>query len=573
VALSRWVLVRVVIRRKLLNLWIKARTPTYFILKNLILLFSAVTIGSSCGFSQTLKEELIISDTKDSVLLKAESMHFDTNGEYLFKVKEHDGHYFISRAGKSEAMRSRWGSSVSLVTSKSDENKKFYECSATRLFGPISGTDIAKFRHPESANSKHVAVPSLEKDSIAIYIDGAMVMKIDTRSSQEMEIDSKKASPLEAKKASFNSSDWLSFSNNGNYIMSVENGLKYRLFVNGKQIDSSDYEFYQMRINDKGDYIYAKGRPPHKNEDKRYSYMFFLHAHDTVLGYVRTAWECDLKEHGGYYYSGDDNGTDYIAVNNMLFRKLESISNITLLDDKHFLFTAKENGKQKINVNGKMYEADCREILNPSLDSKGNFAYYGIKDYYLYKYINGKQQAEAISKYKVRATPLYISPTGSSLHYFKTDDSTYIYQDEKLLFPPISRSKLFSVQPHSEVLPSTFVRGEAGHGLSLLYVEIDTTAYFVLNGFFSKPMKPVAENSYTQAKKTGELVAGKIDENGFYVIQKTGENKFHVNINNTVYKELEGPHEIIKGSCTFDGKQLVFFGIKGLSFYKYTVTI
>jgi hypothetical protein len=505
--------------------------------------------------------------------LKAKAVNFDINGDYLFEVKENGNYYFINKLGKTQPLKFNWGSSISQFTSNQDENQKFYQCLSTKLLGPIIGTDIANFRHPESANSKHVAIPCLINDSIGIYIDGELKMKIDTHSNTFLTINSKKASSLEAKKKSFESADWLSFSNNGNYIFSVENNLLNRLYVNGNQVDSSETKFYQLKINDKGDYIYAKGREPLKGENDKYSFMFFIHTKDTVLGYVRTVWNCDLKENGSYYYSGDDNGTDYIAINNTLHKNLKSISNITIIDNTNYLFTYKENEVDKINVNGKTFSFSFREIYYPSLDSKGNFAFFGTKDFFLYKFVNGKQDPNPISKYDVRAMPLYISPTGLSLHYFKTDDSTYLYQDDKLLFPAFSNSKNFTVQPYSKILPHGFVRDEANNVNNLFYIEIDTSGYFVLNGEFSEPMKAAKQNSYKKEKIIGEIVAGKFNDNGFFAIQKIGENKFFININNKIYKEVEGLQEILKESCYFNGKELVFFGIKGLSFYQYTLGI
>jgi hypothetical protein len=113
-------------------------------------------IGLFCAdavIGQTLNERLVLTDTKDSTFLKAESMNFDINGDYLFEVKENDNYYFINKSGKTQPLKFNWGSSVSQFTSKVDENQKFYQCSSTKLFGPIIGTDIAHFRHPESTNS------------------------------------------------------------------------------------------------------------------------------------------------------------------------------------------------------------------------------------------------------------------------------------------------------------------------------------------------------------------------------------------------------------------------------------
>lgn len=536
------------------------------------ILFLIGLLSTDILHGQTLTERLILTDKKYSTLLKAGSMQFDVNGDYLFEIEKKDNYYFISKSGKSQAFKLDWGSSIARFKSKKNESQGFYKCSSTTLFGPVIGEDIAYFRNPESANSKHVAIPCLLKDSIAIYIDGELKLKIDTFSNVQMTINSKKASPYAAKKKHFESADWMSLSNNGNYIFTVENNLLYRLYVNGKQIDSSTGKFYQLKINDNGDYTYAKGRKPLPGENDKYNYMFFIHTKDTALGYVRTVWYCDLKENGAYYYCGDDNGPEYIAINNTVHKNLKSISNITLIDKENYLFTYKENGANKINVNGKTFNFPFEKIYYPSLDGNGNFSLYGLKDFFLYKFVNGKQDPDPISKYDVRATPIYISPTGVSLHYFKTDDSTYLYQDNKLLFPAFSNSKSFSVRPYSDIMPRDFVFGEANNGNSLCYIVIDTAGYLVYNGVFSKPMRPAPNRSFEE-KKIGEIVYGNFSDKGFFVIQKTAKNKFLININNTIYKEVDGIQKILEDSCYFDGKELVFFGIKGLSFYQYTLTL
>lgn len=537
------------------------------------LLFCSGLLYAGLVSGQSLTERLILTDTKDSVLVKAESVSFDLNGDYLFEIKENDTYYFINKEGKTPPLNFNWGSSVTQFSKKDDKKIKYYQCGSAKLFGPITGTDIGNYRHPESKNAKHIAIPCLEQDSITIYIDGVSFKKVDTRSNKDLSINSKKASQMEAKKNSFESDEWAAFSNNGNVIVSVENNLRNRLYVNGVQIDSSESSFYQLAINDRGDYVYAKGRNPLPGEDKDYNFMFFIHTKDTILGYIRTVWNYDLRENGGYYYNGDDNGTDYIAINNKLYKGIESVSHITIANKHNHLFTYKEKGMDKINVNGKIFSYLYQEIYNPILDTQGNFAFYGLNNYYLYKYVNGKQIATPLSQYDVRAMPLYISPTGVSLHYFQTEDSTYLYRDNQLVFPPFSNTQNFGVQPFTGLVPDHSARGESNNGQSLLYIEIDTVGYFVYNGIFSKPMKPASETSYMREKKSGEIVAGAFTDNGFYSIQKTGDTSFSIIINNRIYQELEGVQEVVKNSCYFDGKSLVFYGIKGLSFYRYTLTL
>lgn len=539
----------------------------------------AIIIWVTVGFysinvlGQTLTERVILSDTRDSILLNAESVNFDLNGDYSFEVKDKDGFAIITKLGKTQSLVREHGGTVSQFASKVDRTQKFYRCSSTKLFGPLIGTQIEGVKYPVSQNSKHVAIPCRIRDSIAIYIDGELKMKIDTSSRRAVWIGTRKASPYEAKKSRFNSDDWLDFSNNGNCIYSVENDSLNRLFVNGKQIDSSESEFYQLRINDNGDYIYSKGRRPLLGENNKYAFMFFLHTKDTVLGHVRTVWEVDLKNNGAYYYSGDDNGTYYIAINNTLQKRLKSVSNITLIDKTNYLFTYTENDVNKINVNGKVFEHSYEDVCCFSLDRHGNYAFYGKKDYYIYKYVNGRQNPNPISKYEVRATPLFVSPTGASLHYFKTDDSTYLYQDDTLLFNAISNATNFNIQPFSELIPYVSYRRNVNNVNSILYLEIDTVGYIVFNGAFSSPMKGVTKPSWTREKQVGEIVAGRIEDHGFFAIQKTGDSDYVININNVVFKAIDGVQKILVDSCYFENGTLVFYAIKGLSFIQYTLVI
>jgi hypothetical protein len=224
-------------------------------------------------------------------------------------------------------------------------------------------------------------------------------------------------------------------------------------------------------------------------------------------------------------------------------------------------------------VNGKNYIVPFSDFFYPILDKQGNFAFYGIQDYYLYKFVNGTLDTKPITKYGVRPIPLYISPEGKTLVYFNTDDSIYIYQDEKLLFPAFNTSVHFNVQSYDKVLPCDFEMGRAENGNSLLYLEIDTVGYFVFNGQFSKPMVTVYGNSYIRENEIGEIVTGKFNDYGFFAIQKTGDDKFLININNSYYQEITGVQKILNWGYYFDGNECVFYGIKGLSYYQFKITI
>jgi hypothetical protein len=422
----------------------------------------------------------------------------------------------------------------------------------------VYGTAIGKIENYQTSNTKeNIAISTTSNDSVYNYINGKLV-------SQNLK------SQVEAFYIS--KSDWVSFSENGNAIYFLKQNSLYKLFANNKLIDSSKFRYAQLAINNNGTYIFAKGERPEQPIGK-YNYMFFVHSMDTVLGYVRTVWDYELKENGAYYYSGDDNGPHYIAINDKLHKNIKPVSNITLIDKKTYLYTFGENGESKINVNGVIYTHGFNEIFFPTLDKNGNFAFYGMKDYFLFKYVNGQKTMEPLSKYGVRSNPLYISPTGASTHYYQTDDSIYLYQDEKLIFSPIPRSTNFQIKQHKDVLPSNFIRGKTENGNSLFYLEYGNRGYFVFNGKFSTPILPIKEKNYSRNIGQGAIVAGIINDNGFFAIQKVDKRKYLIVVNNQVYKELDDVDRIVSDSFFFDGKSLIFYGVKKRSFYQFNLSL
>lgn len=524
-----------------------------------ILFFTFLTCVTS--YCQTISERLIITDTKDSVYLNSDKTSFDRNGNYCFTIIENGDEYFITpndKIGGYKFIGSTYGidGEINYTNSYSDPaDKPFYykNGKGTKVYG----TAIGKIEGYQTSNTReNIAIVTTLKDSVFYYINGKKVL----------------SSIKDSKKNYIAEDDWVSFSENGNTIYFIKQDELYFLYVNDRLIESSKFEYTQLAINDSGAYVFAKGNKPELKNDK-YDYMFFIQSVDTLLGPVRTVWNYELKQDGAYYYSGEDSGPYYIAINDKLYKDLHNISNITLVDRNNFMYTYAEEGTTKINVSDKIYTYDFEEIFYPTIDTKGNFAFYGLKNYYLYKYINGKKEDKPLSEYGVRATPLYISPTGLSIHYFKTDDLIYVYQDDNLLFKPISKKSTFKVLSYKEILPTHFVRGKSEKGNSLFYIEFDSTGYLVFNGVFSKPMIPVKEISYSKTENIGEIVAGEFNDHGFFAIQKTGSSKYLLNINNKIYKELDTIDLIFDKGCFFNGKELIFYGVKGFSFYQFKLTI
>ncbi|MFW5983291.1 MAG: hypothetical protein ACOCQ4_02230 [bacterium] len=526
-------------------------------LVNIMILLSCLTANG-----QTITERFILADNKDSLYFNSSKISFDKKGNYCFVIEKDDQEYFVTNKdtiGGFKFIGSTYGNGgeINYTNSYSDPKEKPYyykNAKGTKIYG----TAIGKIESYQTSNTReNIAITTTLNDSIYKYINGSLVAQNHKEQVESFYISER---------------DWVSFSENGNVIYFLKQDSLYKLFVNEILIDTSKFRYNQLAINDNGTYIFAKGKRPEKPIGK-YNYMFFIHSMDTVLGYVRTVWDYELKENGAYYYSGNDNGPYYIAINDKLHKDIKPVSNITLIDKKTYLYSFGEKDKNKINVNGEIYSHNFEEIFYPSIDRKGNFAFYGMKDYYLYKFVNGKKIKQPLSKYGVRATPLYISPNGESIHYFKTVDSIYLYQDDKLVFSPIPKNSNFIIQPHKEILPYNFIRGKTENGNSLFYLEYEKQGYFVFNGKFSKPLLPIKEQNFSIDKEQGSIVAGTFSDNGFFAIQKVGNGKFLIVVNNQVYKELDGVDHIVSDSYFFDGNSLTFYGVKKSSFYQFTMSL
>ncbi len=532
---------------------------TLYLKQTFIILFSLLKFLT--GSSQTVSERLILTDTKDSIFINASKSSFDKEGNYCFEVKQNDKEYFLTKEkqiGSFKYIGSTYGNGgeISYTYSYSDPKDKpwYYKNSrSTNVYGPVIGK-LEKYM--TSGTKKSIAIATSYADTVYYYVNGQLVSKNLKNNLNNFDIDHY---------------EWCAFSENGNSIYYIKKDSLYQLFVNGNLIDKSVNNFNELHINNNGDYIYAEGRRP-KVKTNGYDYMFFVHTKDTIIGPVRTVWDNDLTENNSYYFSGDDNGPNYIIINNTLQKGIEDVSNVVLLDKENYFYKFSQGGNQKLNVSGTIYNFSSSDIQLPSINKKGEFAFYGLKDYYLYKFINGKQVQNPITKYDVRPIPLYISPNGESLHYFVTDDSVYIYQDDKLLFKPISKKSAFVVQPHKEFFSSLFTRGKSENGNSLFYLEYESTGFWVFNGTFSKPMLPAKEGSYSDTKNKGEVVAGDFNDYGFFSIQKTGNKKYQINVNNKVYEELENIDTIIEDNYFYDDKELIFYVSKGLSIYQIKLT-
>jgi hypothetical protein len=534
-------------------------------MKKSLLLLLALTALALHG--QTLTERILWADTSETYEIEKynHSFSFDREGNYFFYVKK-DGKSVavankapIDNLCSAGGVYSKHGSSRYLRLCDQKEPDSCYVMYAmneygTNIYGPIAGK-VQGYR--SGGTRQHLAVTSLRGDTAFFYLDGQLVY----------------SSPLETiKQFKLSDEEWVDFSDNGNMIYYLEKDNRFVLYVNGQPIDSSDFRFNAVSINDKGEYVYAKGFRPEVPVGK-YDYMFFIHTQDTSFDYVRTTWESALMESGAYYFSGDDTGPDYIVLNGRLHKGIESIRHITLIDSKNAFYSFRQDKKRFLNVNGVIHPIDFGEIFCPTMDTNGHFAYFGLKNYYLYKVVDGHIDKEPLSKYGVRAMPLHITPQGSSLYYFKTDDSVFVYKDNALILKPNPNSEPFAIRQWKDVIPHLSVNKGPENGHSLLCLNYGEHSYFVHDGQLSEPLLPAFEQYTWEEPRLGGISEGLFNGHGYFAVQNIGEKEYQVVVNGRILGELHDVDRIFSEKGYFDGRQVVFYGRRNHSICQFILTL
>lgn len=524
--------------------------------------------GQEILLGQNFTERLLWADTSGSLEIEKNAFNFsfDHEGNFCFWVKNSDGDRVItnnSSLGKLCPAGAVFGKHGGIEYFRSCA-QKYANCvyaknqDGTTFYGPITGRVQG---YHTGHTRQHIAVTSVLDDTAFFYIDGQKVYSSLLENIHQFKLSNE---------------DWVDFSDNGNVIYFLEQNNRFVLYVNNLPIDSSNFRFYSLSINDKGDYVYAKGFRPEQPIGK-YDYMFFIHTQDTVFDYVRTTWNYALTENGAYYFSGDDNGPYYIAINGRLHKNIESIGNIILLDKNNAFYTFKKKNKLFLNVNGMDYPVDFNKIYYPSMDNNGHFAYFGMKNHFLYKVVDGNVGKKPLAKYGVKANPMHISPDGHILYYFEAIDSIYVYKDNDLILKPIKRNdsiELIKLMPWDDVIHCWSYYKKPTNGHSLLCLNHGNQGYFVHDGQLSEALIPMTSTySWGTDPVVGCIVDGDFNENGFFAIQYTGEKHYTLMVNGLVCKELQDIDKIIPDKGFFDGNHVFFYGIKNHDIYQFILTL
>lgn len=441
-------------------------------------------------------------------------------------------------------------------------------------YGPSKGENWAHFRRPESKNELHEAVAIHEEDSILIYVDGKLIKKIDTLCRAYISKESgKPVNELFFKKSHYSSNSWATLSDNGNVIYALEENYKSTLYVNHKAIDLSDISFNHSMINNAGEYIYY--RAAMVGEGDSAECHRYVHVKDTIIGPITERLTVEgIMNDGGYYYLDGETFNNFILINNEIHTDTIycEVEKIIIPNDKDYFCLKKREDQWIVHANGITHELDYKEVFSPSMDENGNFAMFVIEDYYLYRWLNGVREKKPIMNYGVRPIPLYIHPNGDAIILYVKEDSCYLYRNDELLFSTL-KGEIRASDLNSML--GRFKNNDIHKNQhDYIYLEVKDSAYILTDGVFSEAISHIAPITGYGMKEVfpSQLVHGRVQEKGFHFIKKEEDKRYSITINNDFHGSIENVSRVFANSF-FDGKKLVFYGIKELSLYQFTVEL
>ena len=531
------------------------------------ILLALLALCPASGFCQQTEERLIVKDAPDSLLVKAFRTSFDTAGNYYFETplggKEDK---FSLTTAKKKYPAVYWGKTIGTVPYKSfvadaffsdTSHKKVYYKNklGTVIYGPHAG----RVREVLEFGRDNIAIELCTGDKSHLYINDSLVCTTDSLLMK-----------------------WLCyFSDNGHVIYSTVKDGVYGLYVDHKRIDTSRLPFTDMAINNNRFYTYVK----------QVNGKFYAHTPDKTYGPFGAVDGGDLWNNGAWYYRGCADSSCYVLVNGQLFANIaESHANVEdqtgstvyksdeqitveLKDRNNFLFSYNQNNEDGIyiNANGKVSKYDYVRT-GYIFNTAAGYAFYGSRQdsmgvEHTYKNENGtEKKLPAFKKGTASAQCLQLDASGNSLYYYNTQDSIYLFRNDTLLCQPASRKKFLTFG--AEALPQNHANGTE----FFMGFNITNECFIMYNNTLSRPM-PLVKPEYDRldAPHKGTVVAGDLTPDGFFIIVYMGQGKYLLNINNTVYRDLEGIDRIFGEQSFFSAGKLVFYGVKGNAFYEYMV--
>ena len=506
--------------------------------------------------SQSIERELLFQDIQDSILYKA-TKEFDIEGGYKISSQQNELIKIYTSDNTTDLLKSSgggsgpWGDYEMYTSIGSIHGKMIHYVGSsfgTSVYGPINIPKSFVSEWFISQNEKFIAARLFSDDSVRSIINGEI-----------SEVQSKGYKHVENYAL-----DWIYMNGKGEYInQKLDERKVCYLFLNDSIIiDSSTSGFYDMRINKQKDILYNEGVSMKSNYYHRIKY------NGKVYCTVNRIKHSYLLENGSYYVMGDkiskesEEHNEFILINNNLYEGIKDVDHVIIRDSLNYFFSFSRNDSNFIVFSGKEYHYEYEKIYYPNIDDKGNFAFFGLRDYYLYKFVNGKELEKPNSKYGSRSIPVQITPTGESIDVYKTEDSVYVYSDDELLYQ--LESSVVGVYVNTEDLPFGIALYQSDLPMrnNLAQLQIGNTNFVVFEG---KVNLLKSQSKFIDLDIYGDENGISYDGENLIAVNECSEGVYCFNVNNnlfTINKSELG--EICSSDKFLSAKGLIVFSyLKG----------
>lgn len=505
-------------------------------------------------------QEIPLYEETDSTFLQIYDVKFDDSGNFLYDKHINDTTYLFQNGNKKIAANPYSYGRMVECHDYTKSRMHYYIDDLHFIYGPTSGRLLSSVTTPKKGKGMHELVSIHEGNKVNIYYDEKIYKSIDT---------TRKTADENQVTALFNW-DWAALSNSGNILYKSSNYEMDSLYLNGKLIDTCKNGIAKIAVNDSGNYTYLKVYQQPSGDQTKYIQVF--HSRDTIIPLgerYASAWH--LFSHDGYYYFDYPTGSKFQLVNDQLYQLEGAIENVFIRDKVNHYFILNKPGEDKNQYymvsNGKVYPLDYDQIYSPTIDEKGNIALVGKRNYYLYKWINGKEISEPVTRFGVRPQILHVSASGDVVASYNTDsDSIFIYRNDQLLFSGKTKEITIADRMYA-VLQSREHAINYGEN-NWVYLNIQDSSYILWNGKLSPAFTRFKNYlGYSNENKENQIAAFEQNENGYMMVIHRPGNTYELIVNNRLMGKFRANR--IFRTAYFNHEYLTFYGVKDFSLIQF----
>lgn len=498
------------------------------------------------------------------------AVDFDTVGNYCCYKWRGEGQVVTNTRTYGPFKITKGWPGMVIFYNEENNNQYFKGGNSTVLYGPIDGS--IRWKSSTGINGERDFSFILKNEAgFNHYINGKLVITTNSGPCTQQ---------------------WCVFSNNGHVLYTVKNNRRNFMFLDGKLIDSTntldDYDW--LLVDDTGHFCYTLGQqrerfmPYPADRQKTFSPVAM-----TTDPKARESIYTGLASDSIYVYQIKEGRTILIKLHRIEF--YQEYLEIVTASGKETIFLGyrPEEGPAQsvseyrdtilqIHLNNKIVKLPYKNIFRPCIDSFGHYALFGQRGYYLFKNVNGVEFPQPLTKHGVRAKPISIDVQGNVICYYETDDSVYVYENDRLFGKCVIAHFMCNDGEPLKIYRKTLDR-ITYRSYRLPAFGIDSVYYIVYQNAISPAMlKPDNQHTHELPLK-GDAIYSTVNEYGYCELRKTGEGSYSLTINN---KRIAFPKTanfdtpilfFLTQNFSFNGNEFIFYSKEGTGIYQYKMKL